>query len=53
MVDNVDATHKDYAARGMEPSEMERGRIHDSFTVSGPDGYEITITSSHASGKPV
>lgn len=53
MVDDIGAMRKDYAAKGMEPSAMESTRIHEWFTVRGPDGYEITIISSHASDQPV
>jgi hypothetical protein len=53
MVDDVDATHRDYAAKGLSPSEISRGRIHDSFTVPGPDGWSFTVNSSHASGRAV
>jgi len=53
MVDNVDATHRDYAEKGLNPSPIRRGRIHDSFEVAGPDGWAFTVNSSHASGQPV
>jgi catechol 2,3-dioxygenase-like lactoylglutathione lyase family enzyme len=53
MVDDIDATHRDYTAKGLSPSEISRGRIHDSFQVAGPSGWLFTINSSHASGKPV
>jgi hypothetical protein len=53
MVDDIDATHRDYAEKGLSPSPISRGRIHDSFTVTGPSGWLFTINSSHASGKPV
>jgi len=53
MVDDVDATYRDYAAKGLSPSEIRRGRIHDSFEVAGRDGWAFTVNSSHASGKPV
>jgi hypothetical protein len=53
MVDDVDATHRDYAGKGLSPSEITRGRIHDSFTVPGPSGWAFTVNSSHASGKPI
>ena len=53
MVDDIDAAHRDYAAKGLSPSEISRGRIHDSFTVAGPSGWIFTVNSSHASGKPV
>ena len=53
MVDDIDAAHRDNGERGLSPSEISRGRIHDSFTVVGPSGWLFTINSSHASGKPV
>lgn len=53
MVDDIDATHRDYAAKGLSPTPISRGRIHDSFTVPGPSGWLFTINSSHASDKPV
>jgi hypothetical protein len=53
MVDDVDATHRDYAEKGLSPTPIQRGRIHDSFTVVGPSGWTFTINSSHASGEPV
>jgi len=53
MVDDVDATHRDYAEKGLSPSPIRRGRIHDAFEVAGPAGWVFTINSSHASGRPV
>jgi hypothetical protein len=53
MVDDVDATHRDYAEKGLSPSPIRRGRIHDSFELAGPDGWAFTVNSSHASGKPI
>jgi hypothetical protein len=53
MVDDVDAAHRDYAEKGLAPSPISRGRIHDSFTIPGPDGWAFTINSSHASGEPI
>jgi hypothetical protein len=53
MVDDIDATHRDYAAKGLHPSEIRRGRIHDSFDLAGPDGCAFIVSSSHASGKPI
>jgi hypothetical protein len=53
MVDDIDAAHRDYAGKGLSPTPIERGRIHDSFQVAGPSGWLFTINSSHASGKPV
>jgi len=53
MVDDVDATHRDFAEKGLSPTPISRGRIHDSFEVPGPGGWTFTVNSSHASGKPV
>ena len=53
MVDDIEAAHRDYAGKGLSPSEIRRGRIHDSFEVAGPSGWTFTINSSHASGKPI
>jgi hypothetical protein len=53
MVDDVDAAHRDYAGKGLSPSEIRRGRIHDSFELPGPGGWIFTVNSSHASSQPV
>jgi hypothetical protein len=53
MVDDVDATRRDYAEKGLSPSPIRRGRIHDSFDLPGPDGWAFTVNSSHASGRPI
>ena len=53
MVDDIEAARRNYAARGLGPSDISRGRIHDSFHVAGPDGYDFTVNSSHAGGRPV
>ena len=53
MVDDIEAARHDYAAKGLGPSEISRGRIHDSFHLIGPDGHEFTVTSSHAGGRAV
>jgi hypothetical protein len=53
MVDDIEAARRDYAAKGLGPSEISRGRIHDSFHLKGPDGYDFTVNSSHAGGRPV
>ncbi len=53
MVDDVDASHRDYTEKGLSPSPITRGRIHDSFTMPGPDGWSFIVNSSHASGKPI
>ena len=53
MVDDIEGARRDYIAKGLLPSDISRGRIHDSFHVAGPDGYDFTVNSSHAGGRPV
>ncbi len=53
MVEDLDATHAEYAGRGLSPSPIERGRIHASFTVTEPGGGRITVNSTHVSSLPV
>jgi hypothetical protein len=53
MVDDVNAAHRDYAAKGLSPSPIRRGNIHDSFDLAGPDGWAFTVNSSHAGGRPI
>ena len=53
MVDDVVATRRAYAAKGLKPSKIREGRIHDTFHVEGPDGYRFSVTSSHAGRRPV
>jgi hypothetical protein len=53
MVDDIEAARRDYAAKGLGPSDISRGRIHDSFHLAGPDGHNFTVCSSHAGGRVV
>ncbi len=53
MVDDVDAAHARLRELGLCPSEIERGRIHDSFTLTAPSGHTLTFNSSHVSSLPV
>ena len=53
MVEDVDATHSEYAAKGLTVSDIQRGRIHDSFTLTEPGGNRITVNSTHVSDQPV
>jgi catechol 2,3-dioxygenase-like lactoylglutathione lyase family enzyme len=50
MVEDLDATHASWRDAGMQCSPIERGRIHDSFTVTDPDGWVVTVNSSHVAG---
>ena len=55
MVDNLRATHQQFASLGLVPSPIEaRPAIdHEVFTVREPAGHVITFFSSHTSGKPI
>ena len=50
MVDDIDAVHEQFVADAVEATAIERGSIHDSFSVTGPSGYSIPINSSHVAG---
>ena len=53
MFDDIEVIHRLFEEKGALPSSIQRGRIHDSFEVVGPDGWVFTINSSHASGQPI
>ena len=50
MVDDLDATHTAWSELGVDVSEISRGRIHNAFTATDPDGYVVTVNSSHVVG---
>lgn len=53
MVEDLDATHEHFTQLGLEPGEIERGEIHDSFEIREPGGTVITFNSSHVGQMPV
>ncbi len=53
MVDDLGKARQEYGALGLKPSEVEAGMVHRWFTLVGPDGYELTVTSSHTAGRVV
>jgi hypothetical protein len=53
MVDDVDAARRGFAAKGLGPTRIRRGSIHDSFELPGPEGARFTVLSSHAGRRPV
>jgi hypothetical protein len=53
MVDDIDATHTRFKELGLDPGDIERGKIHDSFEVREPSGTMITFNSSHVGDLPV
>ncbi|MHC5723768.1 MAG: hypothetical protein ACYTXY_06330 [Nostoc sp.] len=53
MVDDVFTTRDTFKKWGLIVSDIEVGRIHTSFTLTAPDGYLLTLTSSHTGGREV
>lgn len=53
MVDDLEATHRDFQSRGLDPSPITDSPFHRTFTVREPSGHVITFQSSHVSGHPV
>ena len=51
MVEDLEATHREYSTLGIDPSAITTGRIHSSFTVTDPDGRALTVNSSHVVGE--
>lgn len=53
MVEDVDDSWKRFNDRGVQLTEIERGRIHDSFVITEPGGNTIVVNSSHVTDLPV
>lgn len=53
MVDDLDASREHFIGLGLEPGEIERGQIHDSFEMREPGGSTILFNSSHVGDLPV
>jgi len=53
MVEDLDATHAQFTDWELEPGEIERGKIHDSFEIREPGGTIILFNSSHIGDLPV
>lgn len=53
MVDDLDTTHAGYIEMGLQPGDIERGRIHDWFELREPGGTLITFNSTHVGDLPV
>jgi catechol 2,3-dioxygenase-like lactoylglutathione lyase family enzyme len=49
MADDLDALHAEMSTRGLDPSPISRGG-HDDFSFLDPDGYRVTVNSSHVTG---
>ena len=53
MVEDLAATHAAWTAAGLAPSTISHGHIHDWFTVADPDGWVLTVNSSHVDRRRV
>ncbi len=53
MVEDIEKTHAEFLGKGLEPSEIESGRIHQSFFLRDPAGNTIKFNSTHVSDLPV
>lgn len=53
MVESLDESHLHYTELGLEPSSINRGNIHDEFTLMEPGGNTFRFSSSHVSKYPV
>jgi catechol 2,3-dioxygenase-like lactoylglutathione lyase family enzyme len=51
MVEDLEATRRDWEAAGLRPSPIGERPFHTSFTVHDPDGHEVTVNSSHVVGE--
>jgi catechol 2,3-dioxygenase-like lactoylglutathione lyase family enzyme len=47
MVEDLRATRQGLLKRGVDVSDIETGRIHDSFQAVEPGGSRITFNSTH------
>jgi catechol-2,3-dioxygenase len=50
MVEDLEATHQALTQMGLQPSPIQPGKIHQSFTVQEPSGHRIKFNSSHVIG---
>jgi catechol 2,3-dioxygenase-like lactoylglutathione lyase family enzyme len=50
MVEDLDATRAEWDGLGFDVSPIEHGRIHSAFVLRDPDGYAVTVNSSHVVG---
>lgn len=50
MVEDLAATHASWSRAGLTVSEVTVGDIHESFTVTDPDGNVIEVSDTHVIG---
>ena len=47
MVEDIDVLHSRLDKMGYSVTDIERGKIHDTFSVREPGGNRIRVNSSH------
>jgi catechol 2,3-dioxygenase-like lactoylglutathione lyase family enzyme len=50
MVEDLPAAHARFVAAGLDVSDIDHGDIHDSFSLTDPDGQRISVSNSHVVG---
>ncbi len=50
IVDDIDETHRVLADAGAQPGPITRGRPHDRFVATDPEGNTLIVNSNHAIG---
>lgn len=53
MFDRADDAAAVFQQAGFEVGPIRRGSIHDTFRASAPEGFSLSVTSSHAGDRPV
>ena len=53
MVEDIEMTHKHLTSLELNPTPIQRGRIHDTFHITEPAGNTILFNSTHVSDDPV
>jgi catechol 2,3-dioxygenase-like lactoylglutathione lyase family enzyme len=53
MYDDIEEARRHCRRLGLKASPLRATTIHRSFTVAGPEGYRVTINSSHAGKRAV
>ncbi|MEM7254664.1 MAG: glyoxalase/bleomycin resistance/dioxygenase family protein, partial [Pseudomonadota bacterium] len=53
MVDDLVQSHRNFVEKGLKPSAITRGNIHDDLLIDEPSGNRIRFNSTHASKFPL
>lgn len=50
MVDDLEAQRQELIEHNYQPSEIQKGRVHNAFEVTEPGGNKIRFNNSHVVG---